>query len=93
MRTTYVLRDGELVEKHLAEPLHEAHGAGPYVISDSMNPIRSMADGRVHDSKSRYLQGVRDAGCRVVGNDRLDRTITSAPRAGADIKRAIQQLS
>jgi len=92
MRTTYVLRDGELIEKHLAEPLHSG-GPTFHVISDTMDPVRSMVSGRVHDSKSTYRNEVHAAGCRIVGNDRLDRSMTSAPRAGADIKRTIEQLS
>lgn len=92
MRTTYVLRDGELIEKHLAPPLHD--GAPTFhVISDNMGAVKNMADGRMYDSKSRYRDAVHAAGCRIVGNDRLDRRTSAAPRAGADIKRAIQQLS
>lgn len=66
--------------------------SAPMIISDNMNPIRSMADGKVYDSKSAYERGVKATGCRIVGNDRLDSSRTEAPRAGRDIKRAIEQL-
>lgn len=94
--TTYVYRNGELIEKHLVEHDEDKRSplGAPMIISDSMAPIRSMADGKMHDSKSSYLKGVHNAGCRVVGNDRLDAPAPKAlPRAGHDIKRAIQQLS
>ncbi len=90
-RETFVFRDGKVVEKHLARPLHEGD-ATFHVISDTMAPIRSMADGKMYDSKSRYVQGVRDKGCYIVGNDRMDRSTTALPSAGATIKRSIEQL-
>lgn len=94
-RATYVMRDGELVEKHLAAPLHAPSSAAPHVISDAMEPIRSMADGRIYDSKSRYYQGVRAAGCEVVGNERAPfdrRPEFRSEGVGQDIKKAIDQL-
>jgi hypothetical protein len=42
----------------------------PYVRTDGMDPIRSMADGKIYDSKSGYYQSVRRADCEIVGNDR-----------------------
>jgi hypothetical protein len=35
-----------------------------------MNPIRSMADGQIYDSRSAYYASVKRAGCEVVGDDR-----------------------
>lgn len=64
-----------------------------HVISDTMEPVRSMVSGRMHDSKSRYRAEVHAAGCRIVGNDKLERSVKPISRPGADIKRVIQQLS
>lgn len=91
-RTTYVLRDGVLVEKHHAPPLS---GFAPNVISDAMAPIRSHADGRIYDSKSAYRQGLRATGCVEVGNDKApfdSRPDFNPGRAAHDIKRALEQL-
>jgi hypothetical protein len=90
-RTTYVWRDGRLIEKHLAAPI----SSGPNIISDTMAPIRSMADGKLYDSKSAYYGSVKAAGCEIVGNDPSSR----APKrdfqpviTGHDVKQAIEQL-
>lgn len=90
---TYVMRDGELVEKHLAEPLHGSSQSSAYIHSDEMNPTRNHADGKVYTSKSRFRDAVHAHGCRIVGNDKIaPRQAIQAPRAGQDIKRAIEQL-
>ena len=93
-RTTYVLRAGELVDKRLAPPLH-ARAPAPTVRPDAMDPLRSMADGRLYDSRSAYDASVRAAGCEIVGDERapFDRRPAFEPgRAGADIKAALEQL-
>lgn len=94
-RETYVLRNGELIEKRLAEPLHVAHGSGPNIRPDGMDPIQSQADGRMYDSKSGYYRSVRQAGCEIVGNDRSGygpRPEYRPTGIGQDIKRSIEQL-
>jgi hypothetical protein len=93
-RTTYVIRSGELVDKRLAPPLH-AGASAPMIRADAMDPLRSMADGQIYDSRSAYYASVRAAGCEVVGNERapFDRRPAFEPsRAGADIKIALEQL-
>ena len=58
-----------------------------------------MADGRMYDSRSAYYAGVRRAGCEIVGDDRAgfgrprtaDRLLP--PNIGADVRRAIEELS
>jgi hypothetical protein len=94
-RETYVLRDGKLVTKAEAYAMAAGDRSGPFVISDSMDPIRSMADGRMYDSKSAYYRSVRAAGCEIVGNDTasLRHRPTELPRVAPDIARAIQQHS
>jgi hypothetical protein len=73
--------------------------AAPAVRPDGMAPIRSMADGRLYDSRSRYEASVRRAGCQIVGEDRAGfgrrRTTENLlpPNIGADVRRAIEDLS
>jgi hypothetical protein len=70
----------------------------PMIISDYMptGALRSMADGKMYDSKSKYYQSVKDAGMVVLGND-APRT---PPKREAysdltqkDVKNAIDRLS
>lgn len=93
-RATYVIRDGQLVEKHLAEPLHQGELA-PFVRADGMDAVRSMADGKLYDSKSAYYGSVKRAGCEIVGDDRggFGPRPEYRPRGiGRDIKTAIEKL-
>ena len=93
-RTTYVLRGGELVDKREVPPLNPG-AAAPMVRPDGMAPLRSMADGRIYESRSAYYASVRAAGCEIVGDERasFDRRPELSPgRAGSDIKIAIEQL-
>lgn len=65
------------------------------LIRDSMDPIVSMADGRVYDSKSAYYSSVREHGCEIVGNERdaFDKRPVFEPEGvGESIKQAIETL-
>ncbi len=62
--TTYVIRDGKLIEKQYAEPVD-----GIFVISDEMAPTRHMADGRYYTSKHKFRAATKAASCVEVGND------------------------
>lgn len=66
--TVYVYRNGQLVEKSLAESLHSSDNA-PSVISDTMEPMRHMATGRYFTSKRAFRAETKAAGCVEVGND------------------------
>jgi hypothetical protein len=91
-RVIYVLRNGELVEKHRAAPPHASADA-PQVIRDGMDPTFNHATGRFYDSKRAYERDTRRAGCVVVGNERLpERRPVVLGGVGRDIKRAIEQL-
>jgi hypothetical protein len=93
-RCTYVWRGGELVDKRLAGPL-DASRAAPMVRPDGMEPVRSMADGRIYDSRSRYYASVRAHGCEIVGDDRapFERRSEFRPEGvGRDIQHAILEL-
>lgn len=68
----------------------------PYIRTDGMDPLRSMADGKVYDSKSGYYKSVRQAGCEIVGDDRAGfgpRPEYRPQGVGQSIKRAIESLS
>ena len=91
-RATYVIRDGELVEKYLARPLHAAADA-PNVISDTMDLTFNHATRQHYDSKRAFERDTRRAGCVIVGNERLpERRPVELDRPGRDIKHAIEQL-
>lgn len=93
-RATYVIRDGQLVEKYLAAPLHDP-SAAPFVRTDGMDAIRSMADGQVYDSRSAYYRSVRQAGCEIVGDDRGGygkRPEYRPEGVGQSIQRSIEML-
>ena len=91
--TTYVYRNGELVEKDKA-PLRE----GGYVISDEMTETRHMADGRYYTSKKKFRQATRAAGCIEVGNETATMLKSREPikldprKRREDIHRAIYEL-
>lgn len=94
--TTYVLRDGKLVEKHLAAPKY-ATGKGPSVIRDEMDATKHMADGKFYTSKSRFRQATKASGCQEVGDDKSmyrPRTPIKMDRGQRrdDIRRAIYEL-
>ncbi len=98
MRTSYVMRQGQLVPKHLAAPLHAAHGEGPSVISDSLDYVQNPVDGERYTSKSRYYGAVRRAGMEIVGNEDLAKhTPRRAEPTQADIvshiKRAMEEVA
>jgi hypothetical protein len=90
-RETYVLRDGELVPKWQAGPSERV--GGPYIISDHLDGTASPISGKIYDSKSAYYRHIRNNGCQIVGNEKME-----APRPvsmgdpSRDIARAIQQL-
>ena len=43
--------------------------AAPQIISDTHEPFRSMADGKIYDSKSAYRATLKARGLVEVGND------------------------
>lgn len=73
--------------------------AGIHVISDGLDDVLNMADGKRYSSKAAYYRAVRAAGCEIVGND--TKSLKSRQRQnsdaaltglGHDIKAAIEQL-
>ncbi len=43
--------------------------AAPQLIRDQIDPFKSMADGKLYDSKSAYRQTLKDRGLTEIGND------------------------
>jgi hypothetical protein len=66
--------------------------AGPQIITDTIDPIRSMADGKMYDSKSMYRKELRARGCYEVGNDRIERRPTPLPPVRDTLRQVVQQL-
>ncbi len=90
--TTYVMRNGQLVDKRDAEP---ARNPATYVISDHMPALRNHADGRTYDSKARFRAATKAAGCIEIGNEKLpDRKPAKLDKAKRrdDIRKAIYDL-
>lgn len=90
-RETWVRRNGKLVLKHLAPPRDTGRVNG--VISDTMDAMVHPVTGKLMDSKSRFRQATRAAGCVEVGNDaQRDTRQISVPNLTRDIAEAIKQL-
>ena len=102
IRGTFVYRDGELVPKHLAAPLVPRGAASnlpaPYVNSDTVDAFRSMADGRLYESKSAYRAELKRQGLREIGNEidahlrDVDATNPQKPKVKADVIKAYQKV-
>jgi hypothetical protein len=91
-REVWVFRNGEVIPKHIAPPLHVKHAQSAYVIGDSLDYVQNMADGKRYSSKSAYYKAVRAAGCEIVGNENPSNGVSeraSLPDPIHDIKRAI----
>lgn len=94
---TYVYRNGELVEKSIAEPRIKSASAS-YVISDEMPETRHMANGHMYTSKAAFRAATRAAGCIEVGNETSTLLKPREPirldpaKRRDDIQRTIYQL-
>lgn len=95
--STYVFRNGEVVDRETAPPLHVSSSAFS-AISDEMAPTRHMADGKRYTSKAKFRAATRAHGCIEVGNEtaHLLKPRKAIPldrgKRVADIKQAIRQL-
>lgn len=96
--TTFVYRNGKLVDKAKAPPREGIHGQSSFVISDEMAPTRHMADCKIYTSKTKFRQATRAHGCVEVGTEtptllkaRAPVTLDRGQRRDA-IRQAIHQL-
>lgn len=96
--TTYVLRNGKLVDKNKAGPKNTKLGNASFVISDEMEATRHMASGEYITSKAKFRQATRDAGCIEVGTETSTLLKPRQPvvldrgQRRDDIRRAIHQM-
>lgn len=86
--TTYVIRDGKLIEKWRAPPLH----SDAFQIMSDIQPYQSMIDGHMVTSRSEHRTHLRDHNCIEVGNEKME---TRLQKPSGDQRRRIlhQQLS
>jgi hypothetical protein len=88
---TYVMRNGELVEKR-----PENSNDAPYVISDEIPPLVNHADGRMYTSKHKFREATKAAGCVEIGNEEAVRrrkpVLMDRRQRREDIRRAISDL-
>lgn len=95
--TTYVIRDGKLVDRDEAEPLHPS-GPATYFQQDTMDALFHPATGEMVDSKSKFRKITRANGCIEVGDQKdYGQRRTFVPKLDRrqridDIKRTIYNL-
>lgn len=56
-------------EKHTAQYRAQSGLSCPRIMSDTMDPVKSMLDGKLYDSKSALRSTYKAAGVVEVGND------------------------
>ena len=86
MRKTYVMVNGELVEKHKTNEVINA----PMIMGD-IAPYQSMIDGSMIQSRSRHREHLKDNGCIEVGNESME-TKRTAPSSEKRREVLAQQL-
>ena len=70
----------------------------PYVISDTIEPIRHMADNKMYTSKAKFREATKAHGCIEVGNETNHMLKPRQPiqlsrrKRRDDIKRALYEL-
>lgn len=89
MRRRYIWRECAWVDAAEAPP---RVATGIQVIPDTIDPFRSMADGRFYDSKSAYRRDLRARGYEEVGNERPALVRYEPPSAEADLQRAFARF-
>lgn len=86
-----------MVPAEIAGPKHESDSAS-YVISDTMDATRHMADGKYYTSKAQFRAATKAAGCVEVGNEIATVTKSRKPvqldrgKRREDIQRTIYEL-
>lgn len=70
----------------------QADQSGPQIISDTISPFRSMADGKMYDSKSQYRSDLKARGLIEVGNERVQQRRQELPPVRDTLRQVRQQL-
>ena len=78
-----------LRRRNAVPPKRSFYVQGDYVPGGE---IKSMADGKIYDSKSKYYQSVKDAGLVVVGTDKIKQKREADTVTERDVKQAIDIL-
>lgn len=65
---------------------------GFQIISDTMVPMRSMADGKMYDSKSRYRGDLKARGLIEVGNESMTQKPVARPPVRDTLRQTYRQL-
>lgn len=90
--TTYVMRNGQLVEKHLAAPRGSGFVRG--VITDSIPDLVHPANGKKYDSKSTFRKVTKAYGFQEVGNEKqVDRRKPVHQDFSRDVVEAVRKLN
>ncbi len=101
-RTTYVMRDGKLVEKGLAAPLDQQRRGPrsalptPGYISDALDYVVHPSNGEVYTSKAAFRAETAARGLTEVGNEDFPERVEApmeGPSVQEDIARAHEKLS
>jgi hypothetical protein len=100
-RTTYVFRDGQLVEKGLVPPL-DGQRRGPrsglktpHYISDGLPDIAHPSSGKIYSSKAAFRAETRARGLTEIGNEDFPERVEApmpGPSVEEDIKMAYEAL-
>ena len=83
-----------MVSVEIAGPKYQG-AAAPFVISDTMDPLKHHATGAIIDSKSKFRANTKASGCVELGNEpvRSRKPIRLDNRQRRDdIKRAVYNL-
>lgn len=99
IRGTWIYIDGKLILKGSADDtrprVSRSNFPSPYVVSDALPDLRSMADGKIYDSKSAMRREYKRRGLIELGNDAP--THTPEPRENLvtenDVYEAYQKVS
>lgn len=87
----WVYRNGELVEKHLAEPKGTSYVKG--IISDSIPDMVHPANGKRYDSKSNFRKVTKAYGFQEVGNEKqVDRRRPVHQDFNRDVVEAVRKI-
>lgn len=94
-RGTFVIRNGELVEKGGPKDVRPAVTRSglpcPMIISDHMDAVEHPADGQFYASKSKFRQVTRANGMIEVGNDPARFRRPTRPNRDKGIEQAIDK--
>jgi hypothetical protein len=67
--------------------------AGFYIQSDTVDGFRSMADGKMYNSKSKYRAELKARGMVELGNDQIRSRPTPLPPVRETLRQTLQQLN